>query len=327
MSNLRAILRLNQAVYSSFTCCSSRARCRPRLIFSLSNPIQNPNSSKPRLIDSSNVKKMETLSWGGSRNHRRRMLAANWTDEKSPYNTLENMLDKQIAESESDDADSYKAVVLTENMQQDKQIETETETETDDVYSYKPRLYKPVLTENMQQDKQVAAETDDEVESNNSKTIRKMEIYCSDGISIDGEPFKRESLVVQNHCKFGFAYVENLKGNSELLLKVQFYCAERAKIQDNYSDDETVLRQKLDDFNSSFRQENRIYALDLMTAAFELEIRSLVDVLMDDVIDVFLKMTDDEAYKILYVNLRDEFSHKVYKEYSNRVMFHRWAFE
>ncbi|XP_071716675.1 uncharacterized protein [Rutidosis leptorrhynchoides] len=294
MSNLRAILRLNQAVYSSFTCCSSRARCRPRLIFSLSNPIQNPNSSKPRLIDSSNVKKMETLSWGGSRNHRRRMLAANWTDEKSPYNTLENMLDKQIAESESDDADSYKAVVLTENMQQDKQV---------------------------------AAETDDEVESNNSKTIRKMEIYCSDGISIDGEPFKRESLVVQNHCKFGFAYVENLKGNSELLLKVQFYCAERAKIQDNYSDDETVLRQKLDDFNSSFRQENRIYALDLMTAAFELEIRSLVDVLMDDVIDVFLKMTDDEAYKILYVNLRDEFSHKVYKEYSNRVMFHRWAFE
>ncbi|XP_071717462.1 uncharacterized protein [Rutidosis leptorrhynchoides] len=154
-----------------------------------------------------------------------------------------------------------------------------------------------------------------------------MEIHCSDRIDIDGEPFKRESLVVQTNYNFGFAYVDRLQGNSELLLKVQFFCAERAKIHDDYAHDETLLGQKLNEFNSKFRQANQIHALDLMTAAFELEIRSLVDVLMDDVIDIFLKMTDDEAYKILYVNLRDEFSHKVYKEYSNRVMFHRWAFE
>ncbi|XP_071693928.1 uncharacterized protein [Rutidosis leptorrhynchoides] len=91
MSNLRTLCRPNHAVYSSLTCCYNRARCRPRLIVSLSNSIRNPNSLSPRLIESSNVKKMETLLWGGSRNHQRRMLAraANWTDEKSPYDTLE----------------------------------------------------------------------------------------------------------------------------------------------------------------------------------------------------------------------------------------------
>ncbi|XP_071715913.1 uncharacterized protein [Rutidosis leptorrhynchoides] len=300
MSNLRAIFRLNHAVYSSSTCCYNRARCRPRLIVSLFNSIQHPNSLKPRLIDSSNVKKMETLSWGGSRNHQRRMLAANWTDEKSPYDTLENMLDKQIAATETDsetgDADSYKPVVLTENMQQDKQV--------------------------------AAAETDEEVESNNnSKIIRKMKIYCSDEIEIDGEPFKRESLVVQDTYEYGSDCVDIREGDSELLLKVQFYCAERAKIQDDFANDKTLIRQKLNEFNSYFRQANQKHALDLMIAAFELEIRSLVDLMMDDVIDIFLKMTEDEAYKVLPVNLRDEYSHKVFKKFNKRVMYHKWAFE
>ncbi|KAL7595525.1 hypothetical protein Lser_V15G30924 [Lactuca serriola] len=102
MSNLRGICRPHHAVYSSITCCYSRARCRPRSIVKVSNSIRNPNnSSNPRLsssrstvfspgIDSSDVRQIEPL-WGGFSNHQRRTLvrAANWTNEKSPYDTLE----------------------------------------------------------------------------------------------------------------------------------------------------------------------------------------------------------------------------------------------
>ncbi|XP_071717651.1 uncharacterized protein [Rutidosis leptorrhynchoides] len=264
MSNLRTMFRLNHAAYSSFTCCYNRARCRPRLIVSLSNPIQNPNSIKPRLIDSSDVKNMETLlSWGAYRNHQRRMLSrsANSTDTKSPYDTL------------------------AENMLQDTQIVAEAETETE------------------------------------------MCIYSSDDISFDPEPFKRESLRVQNSYKYGLRYIDEITGDSKILEKVQLFCEERAKIQNDNVHDETLARQKLNEFNSNFRQANQIHVLDLIIAAFELEIRSLVDLFMDDAIDIFLEMTDDEAYKILTVDLRDEYSHKVFKELSNRVLFHKWAFE
>ncbi|KAI3672393.1 hypothetical protein L6452_38479 [Arctium lappa] len=99
MSNLRVICRPHHAVYSSITCCCNRARCRPRSVVRVSNRIRNP---KPRLsssrssvfspgIESSDVLKTESLWAGFSNHHQRRMLvrAVNWTDEKSPYDTLE----------------------------------------------------------------------------------------------------------------------------------------------------------------------------------------------------------------------------------------------
>lgn len=101
MSNLRGICRPHHAVYSSITCCYNRARCRPRSIVRVSNSIRNPNNPpNPRLSssrttvffpgNSSDARKMEPL-WAGFSNRQRRTLvrAANWTDEKSPYDTLE----------------------------------------------------------------------------------------------------------------------------------------------------------------------------------------------------------------------------------------------
>ncbi|KAJ0751543.1 putative DnaJ domain, Chaperone J-domain superfamily [Helianthus debilis subsp. tardiflorus] len=99
MSNLRTVCRPHHAVYSSITCCYNRARSRPRSIVSASNSIRNPNSLKPRLsssaafyrgTDSSEGHRTEPL-WSGYGNRQRRTLvrAANWTDEKSPYDTLE----------------------------------------------------------------------------------------------------------------------------------------------------------------------------------------------------------------------------------------------
>ncbi|KAK9080805.1 hypothetical protein SSX86_000563 [Deinandra increscens subsp. villosa] len=101
MSNLRTVCRPHHAVYSSITCCYNRARCRPRSIVIAHNSIRNPSSSKPRSsssrsaafsprIESLDGPKMEPV-WAGFSNRQRRTLvrAANWTDEKSPYDTLE----------------------------------------------------------------------------------------------------------------------------------------------------------------------------------------------------------------------------------------------
>ncbi|KAJ0790681.1 putative DnaJ domain, Chaperone J-domain superfamily [Helianthus annuus] len=99
MSNLRTVCRPHHAVYSSITCCYNRARSRPRSIVSASNSIRNPNSLKPRLsssaafyrgTDSSDGHRTEPF-WSGYGNRQRRTLvrATNWTDEKSPYDTLE----------------------------------------------------------------------------------------------------------------------------------------------------------------------------------------------------------------------------------------------
>ncbi|XP_071694187.1 uncharacterized protein [Rutidosis leptorrhynchoides] len=294
MSNLRKICRLNHAVYSSLSCCYNRARCQPRLIVSLSNPIQNPNSLKSRLIDSSNVRKMETLPCVGSRNHQRMLAtAANWTDEKCPYDTLENM-------------------------QQYKQI-AETESETDDGDSYKP----PVLTENMQLDEQIAAT---EVESNR----KKMDLVCIDCIRFDARLFYRESLKVQDNYKYKYYDYDYffVESKGDIVKKIEFFCVERAKIQNEYAHDETLVRHKLNDFNSNFRQANRMHALDLIYAAIDMQIRSLLDLMIEDVLDIFAKMTsDDEAYKILYENLKDNYSYADFDKMNKRVKLNRWAYE
>ncbi|XP_076927838.1 uncharacterized protein LOC143591544 [Bidens hawaiensis] len=92
MSNLRSICRPHHAVYSSITICYNRTRCRPRSIVTGSNTLRKTDSLRPRRIEASNGVKVEAL-WGGLKNREQRMTmvvkAANWTDDKSPYDTLE----------------------------------------------------------------------------------------------------------------------------------------------------------------------------------------------------------------------------------------------
>ncbi|KAL8215579.1 hypothetical protein R6Q57_022416 [Mikania cordata] len=110
MSNLRAVCRPHHAVYSSITCCYNRSRCRPRSIVTATNSIRKPSYLKPPLcssrssvfslgIDSLDGPKMELLLAGFSNRQRRTLVrAANWTDERSPYDTLE-------LEGDADDED------------------------------------------------------------------------------------------------------------------------------------------------------------------------------------------------------------------------------
>jgi hypothetical protein len=90
MSNLRTICRPHTVFFSSFVCCRERARVR----VSFRNPNYKPRFSSP----SSFAPWFESLGSNGTepwfRVSQRRTLvrASNWSDQKSPYDTLGNSL-------------------------------------------------------------------------------------------------------------------------------------------------------------------------------------------------------------------------------------------
>ncbi|XP_071694276.1 uncharacterized protein [Rutidosis leptorrhynchoides] len=176
----------------------------------------------------------------------------------------------------------------------------------------------------------------------NSKIV-KLNIVCSDGISIDAELFYNESKLVQAGYQNDVGFIE-VESNSKIIHMVEIYCAIRAKIENHYApyhftldvdfdkeeEDYDKLQQKLNSYNSNFRQRNQVYALDLMIAAFDLEIKSLIDWMMKDIDDIFMKMTsDDEVYKFFFVNLNEEYNlHKLeFEDLVEDLENYWWAFK
>ncbi|XP_071715722.1 uncharacterized protein [Rutidosis leptorrhynchoides] len=151
-----------------------------------------------------------------------------------------------------------------------------------------------------------------------------MNIVCSDKICIDAKPFRRESEVVLLNYEFDTDVIK-VKSNSKIIKKVELFCAKRALIEDGNDD---LLQQKLNDLNSEFRHENRIYALDLIIAALELQIKCLLDLMIEEFDDMFTKMTsDDEAYKILFVNLRGDYPRGKFEFMKHKLQIYTWAFD
>ncbi|XP_071714028.1 uncharacterized protein [Rutidosis leptorrhynchoides] len=179
-------------------------------------------------------------------------------------------------------------------------------------------------------------ETLTEMSSPNSETAAEVEngseimvIVCSDKICIDAKVFRRESEIVQLNYEFDTDVIK-VKSNSEIIKKVELLCAERALIQDDYvnNDNDDLLQHKLNDLNSKFRQENQIYALDLMIAALQLQIKCLLDLMIEEFDDMFTKMTsDDEAYKILFVNLRGDYPRGKFEFMKHKLQIYTWAFD
>ncbi|XP_071695874.1 uncharacterized protein [Rutidosis leptorrhynchoides] len=156
-----------------------------------------------------------------------------------------------------------------------------------------------------------------------------MNIVCSDGISIDAELFEMESIVVSYCYEHDITIIE-VESNSKIIKKVEHFCVTRAMIENYYAVDKDYRLQqnKLNAFSSNFRQQNQIYALDIMIAAFDLEISSLVDLMMEDVDDMFTKMTNDnEVFDILFVNLYDEYSLDKYELMQDELKGYKWVFE
>ncbi|XP_071714026.1 uncharacterized protein [Rutidosis leptorrhynchoides] len=175
-----------------------------------------------------------------------------------------------------------------------------------------------------------------ELLSPNSKTAAEVEnsseiivyIVCSDKIRVDAKPFLRESEPVQVAYKIDGEYFK-VESNSEIINKVKLLCAERALIKDDHvNNDNDDLQHKLNEVNSKFRKENRIYAMDLVIAALELRIKCLLDLVIEDIDDMFTKMaSDDEAYKILSVNLRGDYPRGNFEFMKRRLEFYGWAFD
>ncbi|XP_071704371.1 uncharacterized protein [Rutidosis leptorrhynchoides] len=166
--------------------------------------------------------------------------------------------------------------------------------------------------------------------SNTTSERKKLFIVCPDGTLIDADPLYMESLSIQEAHRFENAAKVKTKSNSDTINKVVEFCNERARLKNDFADDPETLSQKLNDFNSQFRQDNRgRFAIDLYIAAFNLEISSLVDVMWEAVDSAFKDMNADEAYDILPVNLKkfdnDAYTHLLMLQH----ILHdcEWAFE
>ncbi|XP_071694265.1 uncharacterized protein [Rutidosis leptorrhynchoides] len=177
--------------------------------------------------------------------------------------------------------------------------------------SYEQRVYIPELVSSYSK-----------TGSNNGNF--RVTIVCLDGISFEGKPFERESRRVQC-CYDNHGALIEVESNSQIIHKVEFFCVVRALIQDDYAHDEHLLQHKLNSFNSKFRQLNRIHVLDLMNVAFCLQIKSLVDVMMEDIDEMFCKMTsEEEAYKILFINMKAENKPRKKEWMKNRPARYKW---
>ncbi|XP_071694315.1 uncharacterized protein [Rutidosis leptorrhynchoides] len=171
---------------------------------------------------------------------------------------------------------------------------------------------------------------DDDDDDDGGGDDDEINIVCSDGVSIEAEPFKRESRVVQDAYEYNNGS-KKVESNSEIIKVVKLFCEKRAKIQDHYAHDQILFQQKLNKFYSKFRQSNQINALHLMIAAFDLGMKSLIDLMMEDVDDMFTKMTSaDEFYKIFKVNLNGQKDRKDKFEFMKDDVEDKkfgWAFE
>jgi len=85
MSNLKTICR-PYTVFSSIICCRHRQRARPRV--SLPNPNYRPQFSSA-WFDSLGLNSNGAEPWYRVNQRRTMVHASNWSDQKSPYETLE----------------------------------------------------------------------------------------------------------------------------------------------------------------------------------------------------------------------------------------------
>ncbi|XP_071733368.1 uncharacterized protein [Rutidosis leptorrhynchoides] len=129
---------------------------------------------------------------------------------------------------------------------------------------------------------------------------------CKDGVRIDAAPFKTESKLVQMRYKAFAGGNKVLESDSKTLEMVKVFCEGRAKIMDDDYASEKFAQNKLNEFSSRFFQDYQTYAIQLITAGFELDIISLIDLMMPEVVNLFTtKFTEHEVYKFFFVNFKD----------------------
>ncbi|XP_071709459.1 uncharacterized protein [Rutidosis leptorrhynchoides] len=171
----------------------------------------------------------------------------------------------------------------------------------------------------MLQDKQIAdSNTNSDIDINIDwagggyliTNLDNLKLVCSDGVSIEAKPFKRESGVVNGfyNNKFGIPIFES---DSKTLEMVKEFCVARAYFQDYYAyhypdSHEESLQKALNWCNSKFLeqyQSNFQATIKIIEAAFELEMISLIHLMMEAVIDLFSDMNEGDVYDFFPVHL------------------------
>nr|XP_043627096.1 uncharacterized protein LOC122598568 [Erigeron canadensis] len=95
-----------------------------------------------------------------------------------------------------------------------------------------------------------------------------------------------------------------IKIETSILEKVLDFCERRGQIKKLYAvHDENLLQQELNHFDSNFRKQyqNQDDAIALVKAAARLDIKSLYDVLFEDVVDMIDKKTAQEIDNIFTI--------------------------
>ncbi|XP_071706304.1 uncharacterized protein [Rutidosis leptorrhynchoides] len=141
----------------------------------------------------------------------------------------------------------------------------------------------------------------------NRKSLTTLHLECSDGVQFDAEPFKRKSRVVQMRYRNRIFGIRKLESNSKTLEMLKLFCEGRSKIVDYYYFDAKAVTKPYLKFKSNFFQEYQSSAFEIITAAYELEINSLIfhPLMMEQVVKLFITKTEDEVYNFFFINLKE----------------------
>ncbi|PWA95857.1 SKP1-like 11 [Artemisia annua] len=151
------------------------------------------------------------------------------------------------------------------------------------------------------------------VSSSNSMTKAKTaRLVTSDRVYIEvdvDELIDTESHVFKNWIKYDGTGALRLTFKANIVLKVIEFCKKHGKIRNS---DDKLAHENLKDFHSEFVKENHSILIDLLTAACDLQIRSLLDVTSETVVDMINGKTAEEIHRMF--NLKEDFTFKEMEE-------------
>nr|XP_043617987.1 SKP1-like protein 20 [Erigeron canadensis] len=149
--------------------------------------------------------------------------------------------------------------------------------------------------------------------SNKKKTTtawRHMYLKLHDGPVMVDETLTMESDLLRRFYESEYHGLLSLKIKNSIYKKVIEFCKKRAEIRiqhSNSDNDEKVLQDKLKDFDAEFikqfyqsNDENAI--LYLMDAACKLVITSLLDLLLDDIVEIISRKSPEDIKNFFFVH-------------------------
>ncbi|XP_071712209.1 uncharacterized protein [Rutidosis leptorrhynchoides] len=150
------------------------------------------------------------------------------------------------------------------------------------------------------------SDSDDSDYDSYKEVVLTQKIHCKDDVWIDADPFKTESKLVQMRYRADHGCIREVESDSITLEMVKEFCEGRAKILDDAAEKENEKFDidLLNEFNSKFLQDHD--AFQLIVAGFDLDIVSLIDLMMPEVVNLFTtKWTEDEVYDFFTVNFKE----------------------